>query len=678
LAAAALFVAHCAHAAEDNVIRDKTLVAWVTLENLEQQSGSAVTIIDKQERFDAIVFGERVAGKWMAGSDSFRRTPADQQVYPPETANSSTLVQVAVAYQGNHIHIYRNGEPYAQYQVEAPQPFSTDDTVLIGLRYAGGMGEIGFFHGTVEEARLYDRALDAEAIARLVPGRSAGPKPLGQWTFEDGSASDTMGTFPEGKLFGNARIAGGRLHLDGRTGYVEITRKRLGTAQAMFYRPHRRDTGRMWDTWLYQREGKYCLYYLANRSKRWDNISMATSTDGVHWTEHGPILTKRDDAVWMGTGSTWRSPNHDKDKRFFLNFSEERGPQQTIFFAESKDLLQWTRLDDQYEFKPDPRWYNVNQGNNSRWDCIYTIPREGGGLYGYWTTTPKDGTGGRFGFGETHDGVSWTALAPPKVEGVDHGEVGAIERIGNRYYMMFGSGGRMVTLVAERPEGPFRAAAKNFNLLSGHTYFTRFFPMPTGVLVNHHSTARDGMVYFAPLKATHVDEQGTLRLVWWKGNEPLKHERVEVETPAPAGESAEPVAMLEPSFNVECGVVVEGTVTLPAPAEAGRSGLYVESSAGGGTAILLNSAGAAELGSIRADGTGFQAEKRVDREMQFGRSARFRLLLKHSLLEFYLDDVLLECFSLPGRATGRIGLIGHRDGRPVKDIRAWHCRPPEG
>ena len=77
-------------------IHNKTLVACVMLEKLEQRDGSALIIIDEQERFDAIVFGERAAGKWMAGSDFFRRTPADQQAYPPETADKHTVVQVAV------------------------------------------------------------------------------------------------------------------------------------------------------------------------------------------------------------------------------------------------------------------------------------------------------------------------------------------------------------------------------------------------------------------------------------------------------------------------------------------------------------------------------------------------------------------------------------------------------
>lgn len=80
----------------------------------------------------------------------------------------------------------------------------------------------------------------------------------------------------------------------------------------------------------------------------------------------------------------------------------------------------------------------------------------------------------------------------------------------------------------------------------------------------------------------------------------------------------------------------------------------------------MASDGAAELGTIQADGSGFKAIKGVNREMDFGKPARFRLLLKYSLMEFYLDDILIECFSLPGQPTGRIGTIGE-----VADFRAW-------
>ena len=84
---AALLVPPAACGQQPKMIHDKTLVAWVSLANLSQLAGSALTLIDDRERFDAIVFGERAPRRWMAGSDFFRRTPGDQSAYPPETAD---------------------------------------------------------------------------------------------------------------------------------------------------------------------------------------------------------------------------------------------------------------------------------------------------------------------------------------------------------------------------------------------------------------------------------------------------------------------------------------------------------------------------------------------------------------------------------------------------------------
>ena len=61
------------------------------------------------------------------------------------------------------------------------------------------------------------------------------------------------------------------------------------------------------------------------------------------------------------------------------------------------------------------------------------------------------------------------------------------------------------------------------------------------------------------------------------------------------------------------------------------------------------------------------------REWAFGRTARFRLLLKGSLVEFYLDDLLMQCYSLPQMATGRIGLIQGGHNGAIDDLRAWQC-----
>jgi hypothetical protein len=616
----------------------------------------------------------------MAGSDFFRRTRREQAGWPAETAKPDTLVQVAVVYRGRQVTLYRNGQLYASYEIAEPQAFGADAMVLIGLRYVGRMGEIGFFQGALDDARIYDRALSAAQIGSLKPDQASDPKPWAWWDFEDERVEDRMGRFPACRLMGETRIADGKLILDG-DGYLWAAKDAKSltlesekeetldrTAQTMFYKARSRRTGELWDTWLFLDQGTWYLFALAKAGPKWNNISLATSPDGVHWTEHGRILEKKRGVTWMGTGSTWRSPHFAKDGKFYLNFSEWRGPRQTIFFAESQDLLSWTRLGDEYEFVQDERWYE----RNGRWDCIWTIPRpDGGGLYGYWTATPKKATGGRFGFGQSTDGVRWEALRPPEVHGVGGGEVGAIAKICDRYYMMFGHYPTMRTLVADRPEGPFRAAAKNLVLLDKHTYFSRFLSAPDGLLVNHHCMSRNRGIFFAPLKSAAVDEEGTLRLGWWKGNEKLKHVAIDVQVPDTWGE----ITMLGNTFEITKGLIVEGTLNLAGQSED-RRGLYVECSGGTGAAILLDQAGRAEIGPIRPDGTGFKADETVDREMALGQTTRFRLLAKHSLIECYVNDVLIECYSLPQDATGRIGLIGGSEA--FGELRAWSAMPKAG
>ena len=215
LMGASLAIPSQARAAERALLRDKTLVAWVYVAHTNQQGGSVLTLMDKAEHFDAIVLGEVARGKWMAGSDYFRRTHPDQASWPLETAGANTLIQLAISYRGDRITLFRNGKEYATYAMGQAQSFGDDAMVLLGLRYIGETGEIGFFAGAIEEARIYDTALNAEQIAALAPNESSDPKPLAWWTFEDGRADDLMKRFPASRPGGNARVADGKLVLDG-------------------------------------------------------------------------------------------------------------------------------------------------------------------------------------------------------------------------------------------------------------------------------------------------------------------------------------------------------------------------------------------------------------------------------------------------------------------------------
>ena len=74
----------------------RTLVVWVSLANLEQQAGSALTLENPTggDVFDGIIFAERVQKQWMSGSSGFQRSVADNGG-PPETVIATTTATVA-------------------------------------------------------------------------------------------------------------------------------------------------------------------------------------------------------------------------------------------------------------------------------------------------------------------------------------------------------------------------------------------------------------------------------------------------------------------------------------------------------------------------------------------------------------------------------------------------------
>jgi hypothetical protein len=206
-----------------NAIAAKTLVSWVSLNDFTiSNKGSVLTLQNNAAGsiFDGIVYGEAAAQKWMAGSNGFARTQNPQTFGTEETVGEPGEVMMAIVYDAdNSITLYRNGVEYGSYTKGSLQSFATNALVQIGPRHGDNPA---VFDGFINEARIYGGALDAAAISDLFaegPSLIANPPPPGpelrhQWTFEDGTADDSVGT-AHGQLLGGAQIAGGRLQLDG-------------------------------------------------------------------------------------------------------------------------------------------------------------------------------------------------------------------------------------------------------------------------------------------------------------------------------------------------------------------------------------------------------------------------------------------------------------------------------
>ena len=476
---------------------------------------------------------------------------------------------------------------------------------------------------------------------------------------------------------------------------------------------------RMWDTWLYYHEGKHYLFYLHNSRAdvRWDGMSVAVSTDGVHFDDHGPIIHKADDAVWLGTGMVWRV-----GEKFMLNFSEERADLQEIFFAESDDLLHWTRLpDDEYICRADSRWYADDPTFTSqRWDCIWALPREEGeGYIGFLTAVARHGPAGLCGTAGcvvSDDGRHFRA-APPVIEtGVwgDRVEVGAVEKFGDRHYMLLGVGaaplgarqrsrlpageGGMFVLNSERQAGPYELDPQQAPFLSSspilYTYFARFYRYGDDLLLNHHTVPRSGHagpedIYFSPLKSVQRDDAGILSLHWWTGNEALKGKEMPVvlgdsqlyglqeDACTIAGGQARlsahtgGLAVLPVQYNTASGVILEAEVT-PHGTDAALSGVgvFVEGEiANQGTLLLAQSDGRVGVG--RYDGYSFRPLDAKPYGCSAEQPARWRLLLRDAHVELYIDDVHIQCYTMDHKSGGRLGFAVEAGSATISNVQAW-------
>ena len=162
---------------------EKTLVSWVLFEDTSVQAGSILTFQNGSE-FDGIVFGELMTGKWMAGSENWKRSEKNQEKYSDNDAEAGPLIQMAIVYQKDLISIFRDGKPYASYPARNIDLLSKENNFAVfGKRHMGGGGGIS---GMIEDARIYDRALTLNEIKELVPNESSEIKPM------HGGVSKTM------------------------------------------------------------------------------------------------------------------------------------------------------------------------------------------------------------------------------------------------------------------------------------------------------------------------------------------------------------------------------------------------------------------------------------------------------------------------------------------------------
>jgi beta-fructofuranosidase len=274
-----------------------------------------------------------------------------------EKAGDNTPVQMAIVYRGNRISIYRNGEPYASYTANNIDLLSARDNMAVfGLRHLGaGTGQT--LRGSIEDARIYDRALSVEEIKRLEPKKQSAVKPYAWWTFEKGKETDRMGRFPVNDLSGGATIENGRLLLpnEGAT-LIAAARTTLRLIQTGTETPAMpADPPPDWLTYhlfhpgpggaipgdpncAFYWKGRYHLHYIYSH-KIGFAFAHVSSDDLLHWKWHPTTLHPGFTGHGMFSGTGFLT----KEGTPAIIYHGQGSGKNQLAFALDDDLEKWTR-----------------------------------------------------------------------------------------------------------------------------------------------------------------------------------------------------------------------------------------------------------------------------------------------------------------------------------------------
>jgi hypothetical protein len=379
-------------------------------------------------------------------------------------------------------------------------------------------------------------------------------------------------------------------------------------------------------------------------------------------------------------------------------------------------------LDDAFECALDPRWYAAEGTtfSDQRWDNIWVLERDDGpGYFGYVTAVAKDGPEGLRGTAASvlsEDGRHFRAGPPVIPTGVwgDKLEIGSVERIGDAYYMLAAQAeiplglrwtahhpqavGGVYVLRSERLEGPFELDPRQRPLLVSapqhYTYFARYCRTDDAILVSHHSITpvRDIVnvfpkpgSYLAPLKEVRCADR-LLELVWWDGNHalagadlptladaadgralsrPLTTTDGRIEATAPAGG----LICLPARYDLERGVMLEADLRVrAADRPIAGVGVFVEGQrAWSGTVLLVDTRSEFAIGPY--NGYAFRAEDTKATPHDPTSPGRWRVLIRGTFLEVYIDERFIQSYTLPDAPGGRIGFVVESGEVSVENIR---------
>jgi beta-fructofuranosidase len=279
----------------------------------------------------------------------------------------------------------------------------------------------------------------------------------------------------------------------------------------MIFRPKK--PACLWDTWLFEWQGLYHLYYLETQKDLWDHVGHAVSTDLIHWKQCQSIYTKGASGNW-NEEATLTGMVVPHEGKFYMFVGATWNKVQVVGVYTSTDLYTWTECARNPIMKPKPPYmtHPCKPFDSVDWrDPCIQYRREDGFYHALLCARQNNyshaDTGAVIAHLRSKDLLNWEYL--PKldadVSGFYHTEVPDIFFLNGKYYLMFSTmsvGGLTLDspsrdsasgafyMIGDSIDGPFKLPSDYILMGSSDSkmgpYVARTIPYRDKILLYHH------------------------------------------------------------------------------------------------------------------------------------------------------------------------------------------------
>jgi hypothetical protein len=181
-----------------------TLEVWFKAASFYKQSGAVNSLLRKNVEAGSENFFLRF--RIIVGKPVVEMSSGAQIMQAPHPFEPGTWYHLAGTYDGRIMTVFVNGEAIGSRRFAGPIEVDDSD-LMIGKgdpQYSSGE----FFHGDIDDIRIWNVARSPEQIRAAMNTRLKGTEPglVACWTFDDGTAGDSSTNRNTGVLGGEARI----------------------------------------------------------------------------------------------------------------------------------------------------------------------------------------------------------------------------------------------------------------------------------------------------------------------------------------------------------------------------------------------------------------------------------------------------------------------------------------